>query len=81
MTLPSANDYTGRDFGLSIFNDIRHLADQCPDFFGYRWSTGLAVLAQFGPMLAKTLTLPGNHGSGLDKEQRILPIRPVSCNP
>ena len=31
------------------------------------------MLAQFGPMIAKTFTLPGNHGSRPDKNQSIPP--------
>ena len=39
------------------------------------------MLAQFGPMIAKALTLPGNHGPRLDKDQSIPPPRPAACDP
>jgi hypothetical protein len=40
-----------------------------------------AVLTQFNPMIAKTLMLPGNHCSSLDKYQRAPPPRPSTCEP
>lgn len=39
------------------------------------------MLAQFGPMIAKTRTLPGNHGTRLDKGQSILLPQPAACDP
>ena len=51
------------------------------NLFGYRRPAGPALLAQFGPMIAKAVTLPGNHGSGLDYDQCISPPRPTAREP
>jgi hypothetical protein len=39
------------------------------------------LLTQFGPVIAKTLTLPGNHRPCLDKKQSIPPPRPAAREP
>jgi len=39
------------------------------------------MLAQFGPITAKTYTLPGNHGPRLDKNQSIPPPRSTAREP
>jgi hypothetical protein len=47
--------------------------------FGYRWSTWPALFAQSSPMITKALTLPGNHGPCLDKDNP--PTGPAAREP
>ncbi len=39
------------------------------------------MLTQFGPMIAETFTLPGDHGPCLNKNQSIPPPRPAAREP
>ena len=59
----------------------RYLADQCPDFFGYRRSTRPTLLTQLSPMITKSFPLPGNHDPGLNKDQCAPPTRPAARDP
>jgi hypothetical protein len=42
---------------------------------------GLPCLLNVAHMIAKALTLPGNHSPRLDKNQSIPPPRPAACDP
>jgi len=56
------------------------LPDQCPDFLADRWSARVPP-AEAGPVVPKTLTLPGEHGRWLHEDQGFPPASPMPRQP
>jgi hypothetical protein len=61
------NDDAGRQL-LEIVLPFHVLAVAQIAIQDYLWSTGFAMLTQFGPMIAETFALPGDHGPCLNKK-------------
>ena len=60
---------------------LPHRADEMADILGNRRTTGGTMLAQALPVVAKSLALPGDDGTGLNELQGILSGRPEPREP
>ena len=56
-------------------------ADQLADLFRHRWAAGLAATNLPAPEQAEALTLPSDHGGGLDDGNAGLPAVPDRGQP